>query len=151
MSRSTWCCNAARSSQTPCNSISPAETRASSLKMTSSGDLLTDEEVSLEVDSLQWHHNGHDDVSNHQPLQCLLSHLLGRRSNKTSKLRVTGLCAGNSPGTGEFPAQMASNAENGSIRWRHYVWGHHPMPACPLGLCHTTCYHPYYVWPQHPI
>ena len=26
-----------------------------------------------------------------------------RRSKKTSKLRVTGLCAGNSPGTGEFP------------------------------------------------
>ena len=31
---------------------------------------------------------------------------------KTSKLRVTGLCWGNSPVTGEFPAQMASNAEN---------------------------------------
>ena len=40
---------------------------------------------------------------------------------KTSKLRVTGLCAGNSPGTGEFPAQMASNAENVSIWWRHHV------------------------------
>ena len=26
--------------------------------------------------------------------------------------RVTGLCAGNSPVTGEFPAQMTSNAEN---------------------------------------
>ena len=43
------------------------------------------------------------------------------RSKKTSKLRVTGLCAGNSPGTGEFPAQMASNAENVSIWWRHYA------------------------------
>ena len=40
---------------------------------------------------------------------------------KTSKLRVTGLCAGSSPGTGEFPAQMASNAENVSIWWRHHV------------------------------
>ena len=30
------------------------------------------------------------------------------------------LCAGNSPGTGEFPAQMASNAENVSIWWRHH-------------------------------
>ena len=40
---------------------------------------------------------------------------------KTSKLPVTGLCAGNSPGTGEFPAQMASNAENVSIWWRHHV------------------------------
>ena len=38
-----------------------------------------------------------------------------------SKLRVTGLCVGNSPGTGEFPAQMASNAENVSIWWRHHV------------------------------
>ena len=26
-----------------------------------------------------------------------------------------------SPGTGEFPAQMASNAENVSIWWRHHV------------------------------
>ena len=44
-----------------------------------------------------------------------------RRSNKTSKLRVTGLCAGNSPVTGEFPTQMASNAENVSIWWRHHA------------------------------
>ena len=29
------------------------------------------------------------------------------------------LC-GNSPGTGEFPAQMASNAENATIWWRHH-------------------------------
>ena len=29
------------------------------------------------------------------------------------------LCAGNSPVTGEFPAQRASNAENVSIWWRH--------------------------------
>ena len=43
-----------------------------------------------------------------------------RRSKKASKIRVTGLCAGNSPVTGEFPAQMASNAENVSIWWRHH-------------------------------
>ena len=43
------------------------------------------------------------------------------RSKKTSKLRVTGLCEGNSPVTGEFPAQRASNAENVSIWWRHHV------------------------------
>ena len=29
-------------------------------------------------------------------------------------------CAGNSPVTGEFPAQRASNAENVSIWWRHH-------------------------------
>ena len=39
---------------------------------------------------------------------------------KTSKLRVTGLCAGNSPGTGEFPVQMARHAENVFIWWRHH-------------------------------
>ena len=71
--------------------------------------------------SLLWRHNGHDGVSNHQPHDCLLNRLFRRRSMKTSKLRVTGLCAGNSPGTGEFPAQMASNAENVSIWWRHHV------------------------------
>ena len=49
---------------------------------------------------LQWRHNGHDSVSNHQPHDCLLNRLSRRRSKKTSKLRVTGLCAGNSPGTG---------------------------------------------------
>ena len=43
-----------------------------------------------------------------------------RRSKKTPKLRVTGLCEGNSPVTGEFPAQRASNAENVSIWWRHH-------------------------------
>ena len=36
--------------------------------------------------------------------------LFRRRSKKTSKLRVTGLYSGNSPVTGEFPAQRASNA-----------------------------------------
>ena len=39
------------------------------------------------------------------------------RSKKTSKLRVTGLCEINSPVTGEFPAQMASNTESVSI-WK---------------------------------
>ena len=56
--------------------------------------------------ALQWRHNECDGVSNHQPHDCLLNH----RWKKTSKLRVTGLCEGNSPVTGEFPAQKASNA-----------------------------------------
>ena len=71
--------------------------------------------------SLQWRHNGHDSVSNHQPHDCLLNRLYRRRSKKTSKIRVTGLCAGNSPGTGEFPTKMANNAENVSIWWRHHI------------------------------
>ena len=72
---------------------------------------------------LQWRHNGHDSVSNHQPYDCLLNHLFRCKSKKTSKPRVTGLCAWNSPVTGEFPAQMASNAENVSIWWCHHEYG----------------------------
>ena len=70
--------------------------------------------------TLQWRQNGRDSVSNHQPHDCLLNCLFRRRSKKISKLRVTGLCVVNSPGTGEFPAQRASNAENVSIWWRHH-------------------------------
>ena len=47
--------------------------------------------------SLQWRHNGHISVSNHQPHDCWLNRLFRRRSKKTLKLRVTGHCAGNSP------------------------------------------------------
>ena len=72
------------------------------------------------ISTLHWRHNGCDGVSNHQPRDCLLNGLFRRRSKKTSKRRVTGLCAGNSPLTGEFPAQRASNAENFSIWWCHH-------------------------------
>ena len=51
-----------------------------------------------------------------------LNHLFRCRSKKTSKLSITSLCAGNSPVTGEFPAQRASNVENVSIRWRHHQY-----------------------------
>ena len=53
--------------------------------------------------SLHWRHNDHDIVSNHQPHDCLLNRLFRRRSNKTSKIRVTGHCAGNSPGPVNSP------------------------------------------------
>ena len=52
---------------------------------------------------LHWRHNDHYGVSNHQPHGCLLSGLFRRRSNKTSKFRVTGLCVGNSPGPVNSP------------------------------------------------
>ena len=69
----------------------------------------------------QWCHNERDGVSNHKLHDCLLNRLFRRRSKKTPKLHTTGLCEGNSPVTGEFPAQMASNAENVSIWWRRHV------------------------------
>ena len=72
--------------------------------------------------TLQWRHNGRDDVSNHQPHDCLLNRLYRRGSKKISKLSVTGLCAENSPVIVEFPGQMANNADNVSIWWRHHDW-----------------------------
>ena len=62
--------------------------------------------------TLQWRNNEADCVSNHQPYDCLLNGLFRRRSKKTSKLRVTGLCAGihrgpvNSPHKGPVTRKM---------------------------------------------
>ena len=53
--------------------------------------------------ALRWRHNGRDSVSHHQPHDCLLNRLFRHRSKKTSKLRVTGLCAGNSQGQVNSP------------------------------------------------
>ena len=54
------------------------------------------------------------------PASRLLNRLFNVQIKETSKLRVTGLCVGNSPVTGEFPVQRASSAENMSIWWRHH-------------------------------
>ena len=85
--------------------------------------------------TLKWPHNGLDGVSNHQPHHCLLSRLFGRRSKKTSKLRVTGLCVGNSPGIGGFPTQIASNSEHVSIWWRHHEQGTNRSPILTIFCC----------------
>ena len=57
----------------------------------------TGDKLLHEPNILHWRHNGHNSVSNHQPHDCLFSRLFPSRSKETSKLRVTGLCAGNSP------------------------------------------------------
>ena len=84
--------------------------------------------LKLSLNTLQGRHNGCNCVSNHQPLDCLFNRLFWRRSRKTSKLRVTGLCEGKSPLTGEFPALMGSNAENVSIWWRNHGFADSNMP-----------------------
>ena len=71
--------------------------------------------------TLQWRHNERDGASNHQHHDCLPTRLFRHRSKKTSNVCVIGLCAGNSPLTGEFPAERASNAEKVSICWRHHL------------------------------
>ena len=54
-------------------------------------------------ETLQWRHNGRDSVSNHQPHDCLLNRLFRRRSEKTSKLRVTGVVRGIQRGSVNSP------------------------------------------------
>ena len=94
--------------------------------------------------TLLWRHNGRGSVSNHQPHDCLLNLLFRRRSKKTPKLHVTGLCSGNSPETGEFPAQMASNAKNVSIWWHLHETAIKPRdlgyPLVINRVLHVACY-----------
>ena len=90
----------------------------------------------LSYDALHWRHNDHDGVSNHQPHGCFLNRLLWRRSKKTSKLRVTGLCAGNSPGPVNSPhkgrvTRKMFPFDDVIMRLRHFLqqvtvrWSHH--------------------------
>ena len=71
--------------------------------------------------SLHWRHNDHDGVSNHQP-HCLFTQPFIQTQIKENikAPRHWPLC-GEFTGTGEFPAQKASYAENVSIWWRHHV------------------------------
>ena len=76
--------------------------------------------------SLHWRHNDRDGVTNHRPRGCLHKHLLRRTWKTISKLRVTGLCAGNSPVAGVtremFPfddvIMIYSYSCNYSLVWR---------------------------------
>ena len=77
---------------------------------------------------LQWRYSECNGVSNHQRLDCFLNRWLKHISKKTTKLRVTGLCAKNPPVAGGFPSLRTSNAENVSILWRHHE--HLPFFHC---------------------
>ena len=87
--------------------------------------------------ALQWRRKGHDGVSMHHPPYCSLNHLFRRRSKRTPKLRVTGLFAWTSPLADEFPAQMASNAENVFI-W----WCYHGLEQKPVLTVHGKLFEP---------
>ena len=77
-------------------------------------------------DQFRWHHMesvGHDKLIHYGDV--IMGMMASQITSLTivysaSKLRITGLCVVNSPGTGEFPAPMATYAENASIWWRHH-------------------------------
>ena len=52
--------------------------------------------------------------------QCYLQNQLNKHDGDITTPFLQADCPVNRPGTGEFPAQMASNAENVSIWWRHH-------------------------------
>ena len=74
------------------------------------------------VHTLQWRNNGHDGVSNHQPSDCLFNRYSG-----TDERNIKAPChwpsCGEVTGTGEFPEQGTSYAENVSVWWRHHDLG----------------------------
>ena len=76
----------------------------------------------LAFSSLQWRRNERNVVPNHRHLDCLLNRLSRRRSKNTSMIRVTGLCEWNSPVTGEFPSQRASDAEHWCVHLMTSSW-----------------------------
>ena len=71
--------------------------------------------------SLQWRHNELDGVSASRLFT--QSFIRAQIKENINALRHWPLC-GELTGTGEFPAQMASNAEKVSIWWRHHVVCH---------------------------
>ena len=100
--------------------------------------------------TLQWSHNDHDSVSNHQPHDCLLNRLFRRRSKKTSKLRVTGLCAGihrwpvNSPHKRPVTRKMFPFDD---VIMRFRLWAHKPFVKWVLPHCfvHVEIFPTYHI------
>ena len=72
-------------------------------------------------------------VMNHRRLGSLFSRLFRHRSNKTSNLRVTGLCHGTSPVTGEFPWQRASILRGKCFHW----WSYHDTPSKKINVTYA--------------
>ena len=70
--------------------------------------------------SFQWRHNERDGVSNLQRLDCYSIVCSGADQRKHQSTASLTFVRGNSPMTGEIPAQRDSNAENVSIWWRHH-------------------------------
>ena len=83
--------------------------------------------------ALLWRHNGRGSVSNHQPHDCLLNRLFRQIKESVKAPRHWPFC--------EFPAQMASNAENVSIWWRHHGSAH-CIGQCviPFSWCRSSCW-----------
>ena len=85
-----------------------------------------------EAETLQWHHDGHNGVSNHQPHDSLTNCLFRRRLKKNiTAPRYWPLC-GKFNGHRWIPCTKTSKAENVSIWWLHHdipIWMPRGYPA----------------------
>ena len=84
--------------------------------------------------TLQWRHNEHDGVSNHQPHDCLFNRLFRCISKETSRLRVTGLCEENSP---------LNSPHKGPVTWKmlpfdDLIMNIHTTPITPWRVTITN-------------
>ena len=77
-------------------------------------------DVSVAYVALRWRHNGRDWHLKSPASRLFTQPFIQTQIKENIKALCHWLCAGNSSGTGEFPARMASNAENVSIWWRHH-------------------------------
>ena len=92
--------------------------------------------------TLQWRHNGRDSVSNHQPYDCLPNRLFRCISKKTSKLRATGFCVGNSPGPLNSPHKWPVTRKMFPLMassWITKLWWKRNQPRCIWSLNLTVC------------
>ena len=70
--------------------------------------------------TLQWRHNDHDGISNHQPRRLFTQPSIQTQIKENIKAPCHWPLCGEFTGTGEFPTQRVSYAENVSIWWRHH-------------------------------
>ena len=73
-------------------------------------------DVSIHLCTLQWYASRGWFIAHENWTSCYSAEYQTKHQSSASLT----ICAGNSPETGEFPAQTASNAENVSIWWRHH-------------------------------
>ena len=85
--------------------------------------------VSFAMSTLQWRHNERDGVSSHLRPDCLLNRSFRRRTKKTSKLCVTGLC--------EWPVDCP---HKGPVMKKMF-----PVDAVIMKSCYRLCRLDYHV------
>ena len=78
---------------------------------------------------LQWRHNGHDGISNHQPHDCLLNRLFRRRSKKTSNSALPVFVRGSHWSAVKSP-------HKGPLTWKMFTF-YDAIMASVVWSCHS--------------